>query len=69
MPSYQPARFREENEDYPYIYERMHDGRFQVRLEGEFIMYQEVPNDAEADELIASLGWESREQFIYEEDN
>lgn len=49
-----------------YTFEKMYDGRFQVRLGGEFVCYA-VTNDPDyVDEKLFKYGYPSREEFFQE---
>lgn len=57
-------------EELEYEFEPMDDGRFQVRLQGEFITYTDHQDPEKVDALLAANDWESREQYLnalYEE--
>lgn len=51
---------------YEYVFEPMADGRYQIRLEGEFVGYCEFPNPDYADFLLGEAGYRSREEFVAE---
>lgn len=47
-----------------YIFEKMNDGQFQVRLGGEFVTYTDHQDSDKVDALLAANGWGSREQYL-----
>lgn len=50
-----------------YDFELMYDGRYQVRLCGEFIMYIDKKDSKRVDERLKEYGFNSREEFLYYE--
>lgn len=46
-----------------YTFEKMYDGRYQVRLGGEFICYAVTTDPDYVDEKLFKYGWESREEY------
>lgn len=52
--------------DLRYSFEEVGDGKYQVRLKGEFVMYTTIKSPGFVDQKLRELGYDSREQFYYE---
>jgi hypothetical protein len=47
-----------------YVFEKMSDGNYQVRLKGEFVCYSNHNNPKGIDEALKEMGYKSREDFL-----
>lgn len=47
-----------------YVFEKMSNGKYQVRLCGEFVCYSNHTNEKGIDEALKEMGYESREDFL-----
>ena len=52
------------NLNLEYTFEKMFDGKYQVRLAGEFICFCVVPDPDYVDEKLFQFGFKSREEFL-----
>jgi hypothetical protein len=50
--------------DLEYTFEKMSDGRFQVRLKGEYICYSKIKDVEFVDKTLKELGYKSKEDFL-----
>lgn len=49
-----------------YSFEKRHGGGFQVRLNGQFVCYNDTKDPEEIDELLEENGYMSRQHFYDE---
>ena len=47
-----------------YVFEKMSNGAYQVRLCGEFICFSMDTDEKQIDEVLKYYGYESREDFL-----
>jgi hypothetical protein len=47
-----------------YDFEHMYDGRYQVRLNGEFVCYTDNRNSDEVDKFLKDNGFDSRIDYL-----
>lgn len=47
-----------------YVFEKMSDGNYQVRIKGEFVCYSNHTSEEGIDQALKEMGYESREEFL-----
>lgn len=47
-----------------YTFEKMLGGRYQVRLQGEFICYTDKQDSKYVDDILKEVGFNSREEYL-----
>lgn len=50
--------------DLKYVFEKMSDGNYEVRLCEAFVCYSDDTNEEKIDEVLDELGFPSREFFV-----
>jgi hypothetical protein len=47
-----------------YVFEKMGEGKYQVRLNGEFVCYSNHTDPEGIDQVLQEYGYSSRKQFV-----